>query len=47
MRVGSDDDTVKKFLNSIKRVAIVRCTLAQPKYTDDWREGSKYRPSQK
>ena len=33
----SKGDTGYEFLNSIRRVAIVRCTLAQPKDTDDWR----------
>jgi len=34
----SDDDTRhEEFLNSIRRV-VVRCTLAQPKDTDDWRK---------
>jgi len=33
----SEDDTGhKEFLNSIRRVAVVRCTLAQPKDIDDW-----------
>jgi len=32
----SDDDTRhEEFFNFIRRVAIVRCTLAQPKNTDD------------
>jgi len=34
----SDDDTRhEEFLNSIMLVAMVRCTLAQPKDIGDWR----------
>jgi len=32
-----DDDTWHELFNSIRRVAVVTCTLAQPKDTDDWR----------
>jgi len=36
--VSEDDTKHEEFLNTIRRVAVVRCTLAQPKDTVDWRK---------